>query len=844
MVGVTPESPLADIFHALTDARDALRQKHEEGMGGIEHVRAQSDAMDAAIGAVWDRIGSGSSAALVALGGYGRGELSPHSDIDLMVLHDGDKAIADVSQQLFYALWDAGFKVGHATRTLKECLRIAKDELEAETSFLEPRLVAGDRALFERFQDATVAQTRKHVKQFIAGVREMMRARHVTGGSATSQLEPNLKEGAGGLRDLHVLRWFDRVVGDLADEGLVGAREAKQLDEAAELLHRVRTHLHYVTDHPTDVLLFQHQAPTAIFLGYEDRERPADDAFMRDLFHATRAVEHVVQTVVLELSAGSAKKVRKTDGPFAVQGGRVVVVDEPDLRARPERALELFTMGAPPGAAALRWLEDALAALDELPWTDEVRRAFFRLLRSGHPAVLEAADHAGVFGRLIPEWDHVRCQPQRNVYHGFTVDAHLFNTVMEVNALARDDADPLSREALADTGDPDLLLLAALLHDVGKGTDEDHSLRGEKIALQVADRVGLDAGRRATLAWLVRNHLLLVESATRRDLNDENLVVDIAEQTADPDRARLLYLLSVADSKATGPTAWSPWKASLVAELFSKVLHVLERGELASRDATDLVRLRSKELRAALTRFPEEAVETHLSGVPRAYLLAFPTQTLIRHFALMAEDLVNGDVRIHVSSTEEPGVYEFTLVARDRPGLFAKASGVLALNGASIVDAQCFTRSDGVALEVYRCVGAFDATIDPERWRRVEDDLRRALKGRLSLEVRLAEKRQAYAGRVQMGKREAPKVIVDNGASDFMTVVEIHAPDRLGLLYDITTAMAEMALDIKLAKIATYGHDVVDVFYVRDLDGQKIADPEHVAEVERSLLHRLAPDGR
>jgi [protein-PII] uridylyltransferase len=594
--------------------------------------------------------------------------------------------------------------------------------------------------------------------------------------------------------------------------------------------------LHYLTDRPHDVLAFQHQRPIAMSLEYADTERSAEDEFMRDLFNATRAVEHVVSAVVTELSAGSKRT--RTDGPFAVVGGRVVLLDEPDLRREPERALELFSQGAPPGATVLRWLEETLDGLDELPWTDAVRMAFFRLLRTGHPAVLEAADHAGVFGRLLPEWDAVRCQPQRNVYHAFTVDAHLFNTVVALNELERDD-DPLVRDVVADVADRDLLVLAALLHDVGKGTDEDHSERGERIAATVAERIGIRDPRSGALAWLVRNHLLLVDAATRRDLSDENLVVDIAERIGDQQRLRMLFLLSVADGRATGPSAWTPWKASLVAELFVKVLHVMERGELVTRDATEVARLRTNELREGLARYPTKVVEEHLSSIPRAYMLAFPTTVLIRHFALMADELAETDARTHVARTEEPGTYELTVVARDRPGLFAKASGVLALNGISIADAQGFTRSDGVAIEVFRCHGAFESSIDDARWDRVRADMERALRGRLALDMRIAEKRQAYASKVSKGKGEAPKIIIDNGVSDFLTVVEVHAPDRVGLLYDITSAFAELALDIRLAKIATYGEDVVDVFYVRDLEGQKIADAEHLAEIERSLLHRL-----
>lgn len=837
MAGMAARTPFDDVLAALSSERAALRARHDAGMGGLELARALSDSMDGAIRAIWERVaGDEPGLAVVALGGYGRGELSPHSDLDLMVLNAGRKPAGEIAQRLFYALWDAGFKVGHAVRGVKDCVRLAKENLEAETSFLEPRLLTGDKALCDEFVEATLRATRKRRDRFVADVREMMRARHVSGGSATSQLEPNLKEGAGGLRDLHVLRWFDRVLGDLREAGLVSAREATQLDHAAELLHRVRNHLHYTTDHPTDVFAFQHQRPTALHLGYADNGRPAEDELMRDLFAATRAVEHVVTTVVTEIAGEGGKRVQ-ADG-YAIERGRVVIASEPDLAREPERALELFTFREPPGAAALRWLEAALEETPSLAWTDATRKAFFRLLRAGDPLRLEQADHAGVFGALLPEWEEVRCQPQRNVYHRFTVDAHLFNTVAECAALERGD-DPLARDVVADTSDRDLLLLACLLHDIGKGTDEDHAIRGERMARAICARMGIEGARAETAAWLVRHHLLLAEAATRRDLNDENLVVDVAERIGDPQRARMLYLMSVADGRATGPTAWSPWKAALCAELFTKVVHVLERGELAGRDASELAHLRLAELRDALTRYPPDAVERHIAAIPRAYVLAFPTTTLIRHFALMATPLEATDARTHVLQTDEPGVYELTVVTRDRPGLFSKVSGVLALNGINIVGAQASTRSDGVAVEVFRCVGAHETQVDERRWERVTEDVRRALAGKLSLAARLAEKRAAYERRVRKGKDDEPKVIVDNQASDFLTVIEVHCPDRVGLLYDITTALSELSLDIALAKISTYGEDVVDVFYVRDLTGQRVSDPEQVAEIERSLLHRI-----
>jgi [protein-PII] uridylyltransferase len=818
-----------DILSALAQTRDELRQAHLDGMGGLALSQALSDAMDVALRSLWTRIGA-DEIALVALGGYGRGELSPKSDLDLMVLHDGSARAAEVSEALFYPLWDAGFVVGHATRKPKEALRLARDNLEAETSFLQPRLIAGAEGLFASFADAALAQTRKRADRFLADVQAMIRARHRAGGSATSQLEPDLKQGIGGLRDLHVLGWIERVF----DPDQIP--DHPRLHDQAEMLQRVRNHLHYITDVASDVLLLAHQRPTALFLGITDDERIAEDIFMRRLFAATRSVELVVHSLIADLAGRGAKHPR-TDGPFAVAGGRVVVVDPPDVADEPERAVELFALGAPVGAAALDWLRRALEGIDPLPWTDRVRAAFIRLLKAADTQTLEAADHAGLFRRLLPGWDAVRCQPQHNVYHGYTVDAHLFNTVL----VARDldtSTDPLVLEVVADVGATDTLLLAALLHDIGKGTDEDHALRGERMALLITERMGIDRHRRSIIAWLVRHHLLLVEAATRRDLNDENFIVEVAARIGDAERLRLLFLLSVADGIATGPSAWSSWKAGLVTELFIKAMHVIERGELVTSDANQLVRLRTAELRAGLSRYPEAQVDAHIAGMSRAYMLAFPVQTLIRHFALMADHVGELAARGHVAPTDEQGVYEYTIVARDRPGLFARVSGALSLQGINITSAQGYTRTDGLALEVFRCVGAFEEAPDEARWRRVTEDVQRAMRGRLSIEARLGEKREAYT-RAAKTRPAAPKVILDNSASDFLTVVEVHAPDRIGLLYDICAALAELALDIQVAKVATYGEDVVDVFYVRDADGQKVADAEHVAEIERAILYRL-----
>lgn len=798
---------------ALKAARASARDAHRAGLGGTDLTRMLAASIDEILIPLFDEHAA-PGIALVAMGGYAREELCPHSDIDLMVLHDGVRDAGERAQRIFYPLWDAGLTVGHAVRTGKECLKIAKENLEAETSFVRTRLIAGDAEVYDRFRTSTLKQTRRRGDRFLADLERMMRARHGAHGTATSQLEPNLKEGTGGLRDLHALDWLD-VVFDGHEAIDASARAA--LNAANEMLLRVRNELHYRSERATDVLLFADQRPIAQLLCYLDGDRPAEDAFMRDLFARTRDVEHVVRGVMADLTGG--------ERPSAA----------PDLAVQPERALEVFTEGEP-GAHAISALRTALEAHPTLPWTDEVRRAFLRLLRVGDASVLEAADHAGVIGRLLPEWDLVRCLPQHNVYHRFTVDAHLFECVASAARMLRsDEPDRVVRDAAADLVNPDVLLLAALLHDAGKGTDEDHALRGERLARAILVRMGIDDTRADTIRWLVRHHLLLVEAAMRRDLNDERIIVENALRVGDAERARLLFLLSVADGRATSEHAWTPWKASLVTELFTKTLHVLERGDLTTPDAVELARVRAAELRRGLAHHDPADVERHLASMPHSYLLAFSPEELIRQYALMAKVPADGGAIGHALPGTERGEVTYTVATRDRPGLFAIVSGVLALNGVNILTAQGFTSSAGIAVEVFRC-----ATDEPSRFSQVDRDLDAALRGDLALDVRLAERRAAYERAPKARVRE-PEVIIDNGG-DFATVVEVHARDRIGLLHDITRTLADVAIDIGFAKIATYGEDVVDVFSVRDLDGQKVTDPARVAELRRALLIRLGGD--
>ncbi len=762
----------------LRSERERLRREHAAGASGLAVARGISDAVDAAIVSMWARLAPEASVALVAVGGYGRRLMNPASDVDLMVLHTGGSVASEAAKQLFYELWDAGLTVGHSIRTVKEAIKVARGDLDAETAFLEARLVAGDQRLFEEFYEATMRRTRSSPEAFLQRIREATFARRARSGDASAELEPNLKEGRGGLRDLHAIAWL-RMVCDLKSE------RAGDLDSAAELLHRVRNELHFLTGRHTDVLLMQHQPSVAAALVGPGEE----NVLMRALYQGCRAVGFALDSLL--------------------DGSPVPVPVLPPAEAYPI-------------------------------WSPESRAAFLGLLASGEAgrAAFRVLEESGALTDALPEWEAIRCLPQRNVYHRYPVDVHAFETVVELVRLAGS-GDELVRRVVADTrGDWEAVILAGLLHDIGKGTKGDHSIVGEKIARSAVVRLGLSDPPASDVVWLVRNHLLLSDTATRRDIDEESLVVEMAEFIGTLTRLRMLFLVSIADGVATGPAAWTPWKAALVIDLFTKVGHLLERGELVSPDASETARLRIAELRGALSRFPNDGVEQHLAGMPRAWLLSQSIESLIRQSALMLS-ISEDELEMHATPAGEPRVWEVTVVARDRPGLFSKVSGALALHGLNVLAAQIFTRADGTALEVFR-VETIDA--EGDRFDRVRDDVRKALRGRLSLDVRLASKRRDYATRYPKGKREEPRVIVDNRVSDFHTVIEVHAPDRIGLLYSITRALSDLELDIHLAKVATYAEDVVDTFYVRDLEGQKVADGEHAREIERSVLLRLATE--
>ena len=743
---------------------------------GVPRARALSDLVDGWVTHLFEGVAAGvPGVALAATGGYGRRELAPQSDLDLLLLHDGRQAaIGAVADGLWYPIWDEGVKLGHAVRTPKETISLASEDLDTATTLLQIRHLAGDAALTESVAEKALAQWRKRPKKWLTELRAGVTGRHAQSGEVAFLLEPDLKEGRGGLRDVHALQWAGLVHPVLHDG------DDAVLERAYSTLLDVRVALHRHTGRPGDRLTLQEQDGVAALLGDDDA-----DALMKRVAAAARTIAWVSDETwdrVESSLAGPRRQTAGRDRPAAdgvvLRDGEVHVLADASPADDPALVLRAAQVAAEHGTRIERSSLDRLAAEVPLfpdPWPPGARDLLAGLLLAGPPAVgvLEALDHKGLVSRILPEWEPVRSRPQRNAYHRFTVDRHLCEAAVGAAALA----DRVRR--------PDLLVIGALLHDIGKGYPGDHTDVGQGIVATIGERMGFPPADVESLVLMVRHHLLLPDVATRRDLGDDATIERVAEQVGSVEMLELLAALTEADSIATGPAAWGDWKAGLVAQLVSRTAHRLGGGDLDSAPAAPFPTSEQRALMAAGERVVQ-----------------------------IDDDIV-------------------TVIAPDRPGVFSRVAGVLALNGLDVLEAAAASEH-GMALSRFTVESSFGPAAN---WDRVRADLDRSLDGRLALSARLADRAKAYAR--PGGRTSTPEVRFDNEATHKATVIEVHAADGVGVLNRITHALAELDLDIRTAKVQTLGHEVVDAFYVLDAAGAKITDPGHQAEVRRAVLFAL-----
>ena len=836
------------------------------------------DYFRARLGEVWP---GGSQAldeapfALVAVGGYGRRELCLRSDVDILILcrRKIPPQALDLAQSIFFPLWDMGLDLGHGFRTIKDCLALAKDDFQVLASLLDARHVAGNRDIFDEFAKRAadkVFAKRRHA--FTDWLDSMAEERRVRFGDASALLEPDLKEGIGGLRDYHQVLWLGRLhhgVGDV--EGLlrVGAlteAESGVLSDQADFLCRVRNFLHHHSGRHNDRLLFQHQVQVAADMGYE----AAPDSLPVERF-LTRLHREMVglKAILGSFREGLRKASRRPSSPEPLSPG--VVRDGDQLRfdfpkAFPDPPLALLDifvcsagLGLPVAWSARRVASGHLFMVKErLRRSAKASALFMDLLGSGRSAeALRQMMETGVLGALLPEFGRVQDVVQFDTYHIYPVGPHSLHAVSALESLSGVGGQDDGRlpELWRDIRDRRVLVLSALLHDVGKGLGGGHSEKGAAMALELAGRLGLDADRAADVEFLVREHLLLAETATRRDLGDESVVAAAAGRIATPERLRMLYLLTWADARATGPAVWTPWMASLLSELFHKVDNIFRGSTLATPHAVQkIVRTRDALRQGRWEGLSSHEVETFLERMPARYFLTLEPEDIAGHMRMVGElwRAVEQDRRRRPGGKGGEGVvvvrarhrpesrsWVVALAALDIPGLFKTVTGVLALQDVNILSAECFVWRDSVVVDIFT-VSDLPGHLEPnELWQRVELWVRSALTGRLDLDYRLSQKRDSI-----LAPRSLPhpaKVQVSNEASDFYTVIEVGCSDRVGLLYDVAHVFLEHGVSVHLARIATFGDRVADAFYVRDAQGQKVEDPEAVEAVRRGLLAGLQP---
>ena len=811
----------------------ALDRAYPPGHHGRWSAARRTELVDACLLELFATAEPPENVTLVALGGYGRGELAPGSDIDLLILHAGvsPEAVADLAERLLYPLWNAGLTVGHAVRTHDECLSVAVERLDAATAMLDARPLAGDAELWAAMHSELLAWARADPRAFAEQLRDAARARRDRYGAVSYLLEPELKEGGGGLRDIHTLGWLAAILGEspgiptLDGIGVLRAAEREAIEDAEEFLLRVRSALHLQAGRPTDRLLLDQQPQLALEMGFTDEPGLiAVDGLMRSVFERARQVEHVRDAAFDRYLRGESPVQPVEPSPAGV------------LRAFAAVAAE---RGVIP--AATLDLVEAVDIAEVVDWDDDVREAFFDVLRSGEDGAraLETLDRIGLLARYIPAWAAVRCRPQRDPYHRYSVDVHLLRALAGMSRLldpAREAPEPLAAEAV-ELARPvrDAVLLGALLHDIGKIGEGNHVATGGGIAGEALDGMRLPAPTRDLVLFMVREHLLLSDTATRRDLEDDDLIHDVAARIGEPERLAALYLLAIADAQATGPLAWTPWRGTLVRELVAKVQRALERGDVGVETADRLAE-RVDALRALFSPEYHGEIDRFLLRMPHSYLLTLPVEQIAEHIPLAREPIGSLEVRTLSGPGTRPGTYSLTVVASDRPGLLSLIAGALSLAGLSILTAQAFTTQDGAALDVFEVEGLFEPEVGEERWREFRSTLRKAIEGRLSLDHRVAGKRAHYP---EPRSGVAVRVGVDNDASDVFTVIEIGAPDRIGLLFDITRTFAELQIDVHLAKVATYAERVIDAFYVRDGLGRKLVDEVEISQLEHALRARL-----
>ncbi len=854
----------------LEKSEAELKKRHRSRAQGTGICSAYTHIIDDLIIKLFEikarETGLTEATALVAVGGYGRSELNIRSDIDCVLLHRGKMTpgLKAFTEGLLYVLWDTGLDLGFSIRTVEECVELSRGDLKTLTSLLDSRLILGDNSLYE---DLTIsfrkkALSKRRLNSFIDDKIKESNTRRKKYGGSVYILEPNIKEGEGGLRDFQTAGWIIKA-GNAEDSdpvalGLISDEKMLRLKDALDFLLWVRNDLHFETSRKTDRLTFDHQKRLAVLLGHSTTKRGlAVEEFMESYYRNASIIDDYSSLIIsrylhrhMRQNAIWPRKKVRVDTQYYVSAGELHIDDGKISIDDPVTAIKVFEYAQEYGAGIDRHVKDLIldyieSSGEDLKRSKEAARAFLRIIRGrGAYRILRLMHTLKFLDKLIPEFGDTRHRVQHDLYHIYTVDAHTLFAIREIERLEEEYQTnfPLLSSIFGEVSDRAVLILAVLLHDIGKALGKGHAEKGAALIPAIASRLGLAEDTADELFFLVKNHLLLADIAQYRDLHDEKLIVEFAKKIGDVERLNLLYLLTFADVRAVGPEVWSQWKGTLFQELYFKALRYIEKGTFEIEAAQPRITRRKERIKEILAPegFSVESLEEYFKLMTQRYFLSNAPEVIAGHIKILQGFDGTLPYKMRVTQDTERQYTEIIVCAYDIKGLFSMIAGVMAANAIEILGANINTLKNGLALDILQVTTALGGLVtDDFKLKKIKKSLGDVLTGRVKVETLTAGHRPSI-----LDRKEKPgvstRVGIDNAVSDSYTVIDILTQNRIGLLYDITSRLSQLGLYIYLAKISTKGDEAADIFYVKDIFGQKIHHRERLDYIQETLSKALS----
>jgi len=849
------------------ESRDALIDQDLNQSSGLRITRKYADLMDRFIRSLFFetafteeiRATRDNALAVIALGSYGRRELCLGSDVDLMVIHQGKLSpeMRDIILRILYPLWDAKLEVGHSILTVQECIRLSLNDFRVLTSVMDGRFLLGSSSFYRLFQEAFWAriyrEKRSFLKQFLIYQEKRVERFH----TESYFVEPDIKEGLGGLRDLHFMAWIARIyfkcnrVNQIKRFAAFSYFEFDKLTHSASYLLKIRNHLHHLTGRKEDRLHLSYQTKLSHSLGYEDGpDMTAVEKFLRDLYLHLNRIRYgheeflsksldIIDPLPLEHTPN------RLPSDFQVIKGNIVLkegrISEKDPIVILKALNEANRLGLFLGSGFIWEAKKDIATREgAIASSPEAKKLFMEIiLNPKNSKIIRLALEIGLITLFIPDFRRIRNLAELGHYHVETVDLHSIRALEVLNEISKGTYDkrwPLFKEVFQELKQTDCLCLTALLHDIGKGSGNGHSLKGAKLIPNILTQLGVDGEALRVVPLLVEHHLLLAHISQHRDLNDEKTCVQVAQTIQNEDVLNMLFLVTVADSFATGPAARSDWKIMLLVELFFKVKRILQRGVLATPDATREIEGKKGIVRDELSNlFPEDAISHLIEQVPSRYFLNMTPENMIRHFK-MALNIRGEKLLWEIEKLTSAPVTRMFICTYDKPGLFSKIAGVLTLNNIAVLSANIFTLKNGMAFDVYEVTNPLDPYTEKERWDKIYREVKLAIEDRFPLDDKILEKERSMLEKERYESPRIREVRINNDVSDFFTVIEVRSAAIVGLLYKLAKKLFSLGLNIRFAKFDSDEAYLSGDFYVRDSLGQKILDEERIEEIRARII--------